>query len=216
MRDKEKDAAQMAARREGMLETAFALFSVKGIDAVSMPQVAKACDCGIATLYRYFNTKLALAVAVNAWAWERLFDEDEEARRGSSYEHMTGAQQFEAYLDRFISLYRDRRNLLRFNQFFNIYVKAEAVSQEQIAPFLGVVQEIHSWFHGIYCKGQRDGTLRADVSEEDMFTSTIHLMLAVATRYAVGLVYEPQQWPGAESELVLLKNMLMKEYALAL
>ncbi len=212
MRDKEKDAAQMAARRQRMLEVAFALFAENGIEAVSMPQVATACECGIATLYRYFNTKLTLAVAVSTWAWERCFTEDNANYRDEAIDQMTGAQQFEAYLGRFLGLYREHRDLLRFNQFFNTFVQAEDASPEQMAPYLGMIQEVRDWFHGIYCKGQQDGTLRTDCTEGEMFATTIHLMLAATTRYAVGLVYEPQGRSGVEDELVLLKNMLMREY----
>lgn len=212
MRDKEKDAAQMAARRQGMLEVAFALFAERGIEAVSMPQVAKACGCGIATLYRYFNTKFALAVAVSTWAWERCFAEDNAKYRDDALGQMTGAQQFEAYLDRFLDLYRNHRNLLRFNQLFNIYVQAEDTSPDQMAPYLRMIREVRDWFHGVYSKGQQDGTMRTDVTEDELFATTIHLMLAATTRYAVGLVFEPQDTPGVESELILLKNMLMREY----
>lgn len=215
MRDRERDAAQMAARRQGMLEVAFELYSQNGIAAVSMPQVATACECGIATLYRYFNTKLALAVEVGAWAWRRCFDEDNAEQQDNALNQLTGAQQFEACLERFLALYREHRDLLRFNQFFNIYVQAEGASHEQMDPYYGMVQEVRDWFHTIYVTGQRDGTLRSDVPEEEMFATTIHLMLAATTRYAVGLVYEPRQWSGTEGELVLLKNMLMREYTLA-
>ena len=212
MRDKEKDAAQMAARRQRMLEVAFELFSSKSIEAVSMPQVAKACDCGIATLYRYFNTKLALAVAVSTWAWERGVEEIDVKHGDDELGHMTGAQQFEAFLGHFLELYREHRDLLRFNQIFNIYVQAEGASSEQMAPFLGMIQGVRDRFHSIYEAGQQDGTLRSDVSEDEMFVASVHLMLAATTRYAVGLVYEPNGSTGEEDELVLLKNMLMREY----
>ena len=43
-----------------------------------------------------------------------------------------------------------------------------------------------------------------------MFAATLHLMLAAATRYAVGLVYLDGSDP--EQELRLLKNMFLREY----
>lgn len=43
-----------------------------------------------------------------------------------------------------------------------------------------------------------------------MFLSIVHLMLAAVTRYAVGLVYEKDIESG--KELILLKNMLMREF----
>ena len=42
-----------------------------------------------------------------------------------------------------------------------------------------------------------------------IFSTTLHLMLAATTRYAVGLVYESRE-PGKELER--LKGMLMREF----
>ena len=58
MRNLEKDELEMAGRRELMLQTGFAMFAEKGIEAVSMQDVARAWSVGIATLYRYFNTNM--------------------------------------------------------------------------------------------------------------------------------------------------------------
>ena len=66
MRNLAKDEVEMAARREAMLAEGFRLFSEKGIDTVSMQEVANACGVGIATLYRYYSTKLALVLAIGA------------------------------------------------------------------------------------------------------------------------------------------------------
>ena len=47
-----------------------------------------------------------------------------------------------------------------------------------------------------------------------MFSATLHLMLAVVTRYAVGLVYVPENGFDAEKELRLQKGMILKEFTL--
>ena len=59
-----KDEKEMTARREAMLAEGFKLFAERGIEGVAMLEVAKACNLGIATLYRYYNTKLALVLAI--------------------------------------------------------------------------------------------------------------------------------------------------------
>ena len=58
--------------------------------------------------------------------------------------------------------------------------------------------------------GRRDGTLCTDYPEEVIFSATLHLMLAVVTRYAVGLVYDAGVDP--EQELLLQKRMLLREF----
>ena len=75
-----------------------------------------------------------------------------------------------------------------------------------------MVDELSRLFHNVYEKGMRDGTLRKDISEEAMFSSFFHIMLAAVTRYAVGLVYIPEQGSDPESELEMLKEILLSRY----
>ena len=64
----------------------------------------------------------------------------------------------------------------------------------------------------MYLKAEQDHTIRTDEPEELMFSKTLHLMLAVVTRYAVGLVYTPENGFDPEKELLFQKNMILKEY----
>lgn len=48
--------------------------------------------------------------------------------------------------------------------------------------------------------------------KEEMFSTTLHLMLAAATRYAIGLVYIPEEGFDAERELEKLKEALLMRY----
>ena len=212
MRNLEKDEIEMAARRETMLKEGFRLFAEKGIEAVTMQEVAKACDLGIATLYRYFNTKLVFVIAVGAKMWTEFFTEIEAeyARRGG--EMMNAAEELDFYLSMYILLYREHRDLLRFNQNFNGYIVHEQAAEEQLRDYILSVELFARKFHRLYEKGLRDGSIRTDEPEQTMFNTTMHIMLAAVTRYAVGLVYVMEDAPEPESELLLLKEMLMDKF----
>lgn len=211
MRNKEKDAAEKAVKRQNMIETAFRIFSENNIDSVSMPDIAKECGYGIATLYRYFNTKMALVVAVSTWAFGQYSASYRQRLNEIGFKQMTALEEYAAFLDSFLDLYRSHKELLRFNQFFNIYVAGAGAEMEQMEPYLNMIKTIGSGFHSVYEKGKTDGTLRTDISETEMFSSTLHLMLAATTRYAVGLIYLPDE-KKSEAELLLLKKMLLREY----
>jgi hypothetical protein len=64
-------------------------------------------------------------------------------------------------------------------------------------------------FGRIYSKALEDGTLRTEMPEKEMFSVTLHLMLAVVTRYAVGLVYNSNT---DIEELQLQKKMLSQRF----
>lgn len=212
MRNKEKDAAEMTIKRQKMLEEGFRLFSEKSIEMVSMSDVAKACGFGRITLYRYFNSKLELVIAVGVWAWEKYISENVTRFSEMPIDNLTAMQLFEMRLDYFIDMYRNHADLLRFNQFFNIYVKSEHANEKDLAPYLEVIRKISGNFHIIYQKALQDGTLRTDIPEQKMFTGALHIMLAAVTRYAVGLVYTPESGTDEVDELIQLKRMLLREY----
>ena len=212
MRNKEKDAAQMAIKRRHFLEKAYELFTKKNIESVTMVEVARECGYGTMTLYRYFSTKPELVVAVAAWIWEQTISENHRRRSGHHFEGMTAAEILAFYLEIFIELYRSKRDLLQFNQFFNIYIQSEGIDPEVLKPYRDIIEGLKPEFHVVWERAQQDHTIRTDEPEEEMFSSTLHLMLAAVTRYAVGLVYIPESGFDAEKELEKLKEALLMWY----
>ncbi len=214
MRNFEKDGVEMTARREAMLREGFRLFAEKGIEQVSMQEVANACGLGIATLYRYYKTKLALVIDIGTRKWEGFAEIVKQKRAEFDASNMTAAEELSFYLDFYIKLYHNQKDLLRFNQDFNVYVRHEGATREQLRPYLAAIGTYARFFRGVYEKGKRDGTIRTDLPEEKMFAATSHIMLAVAVRYAQGLVYSESEADRTQ-EFELLKRMLLREYVVA-
>ena len=210
MRNLKKDAIEMAARREAILREGFRLFAERSIVTVKMTDIAKAAGIGIATLYRYYPNKTDLVVAISADQWSRFMADAAVFSNDFSLDEKTAAECFGYYLDQFILLYRNYKELLRFNQDFNSYVRFENVDQERLMPYFKVIEEVKSGVHTIYEKARFDGTLSTELTEEQLFTFVLHIMLAAVTRYAVGLVYEGGNDP--ESELVLLRDILVNKF----
>ncbi|MBP5167434.1 MAG: TetR/AcrR family transcriptional regulator, partial [Oscillospiraceae bacterium] len=188
MRNAEKDEIEMRERQERMLREGFRLFSEKAIEPVSMQEVADAAGIGIATLYRYFNTKLIFVIAIGARKWAEYAGRIEQTRKEKRTASMTAAEELEFYLDCYIDLYKNHKALLRFNQNFNNYVQHEGASAEQLRPYLEAIGVFDRFFSELYEKGKLDGTIRTDLPEDKMFAATSHIMLAVAVRYAQGLL----------------------------
>ena len=212
MRNTEKDEIEMAARREAMLTEGYRLFSERGIEAVSMQDVANACNLGIATLYRYYNTKLLLVIDIGSRKWMEYSEHVIRCREASRTDAMTAAEELDFYLGFYIDLYRNHKDLLRFNQYFNNYVQHEGATEEQLLPYLSAIGVIVRLFHELYEKGKKDGTIRTDLPEGKMFAATSHIMLAVAVRYAMGLLYSAGNEEDRTEEYLLLKNMILREY----
>lgn len=205
-------AAEMAERRQAMLHAAFQLFSERNIDSVTLSDVAAESGCPLRTVQRYFHEKDALVVETATWAFDS-FAAQYRTRRRRPIEETTAAEDYEFFLDSFLDLYRNHADILRFNQFFNIYVRAEHIGADQLHSYGGMIGVVRERFRALCRKGQQDGTLRTDIPADEMFSITLHLMLAAVTRYAVGLVYDVGVDP--ERELLILRDMLLERYTVS-
>lgn len=212
MAGRKKDPKRTTATRNDLLEKSYELFTKKNIETVSMIEIAKECGYGTTTLYRYYSTKPKLVVAAAARKWEQFESEIWERRdRMEKDREMTSAEEFEYYLDSFLELYREHRDLLRFNQFFNIYIQSEKIESDAMGPYQELLSRSKREFHSIYAKALADHGIRTDISEGEMFSTTLHLMLAAVTRYAVGLAYRPEGFDDMK-ELTAQKEMLLARY----
>lgn len=208
-RNQEKDAVEMAAKNRRILDSGLRIFAEKGIEKVTMNDVARAAGIAVSSLYRYYSSKPRLVMAIGTWAWSAYAEENEKREASLGRPVRTAAQMFDFYLESFLELYRKHKNLLRFNQFFNIYLASEEISHEEMQPYLDMIHGLELRFGRIYSKALEDGTLRTEMPEKEMFSVTLHLMLAVVTRYAVGLVYNSNT---DIEELQLQKKMLSQRF----
>jgi AcrR family transcriptional regulator len=209
---RKKNPEQTTATRNKFLETSFNLFVSKNIESVTMSQIAKASGYRDMTLYRYFPSKPILVVAVASWKWEQFQRAMLELRLKKGKENLSAKEIFDFYIESFLLLYKNHKDLLRFNQFFNVYVKSENIETEIMRPYDAMIGNLRERFHNMYLKAKEDKTLKTTETEEEMFSTTLHLMLAVVTRYAVGLVYIPDNGFNAEKELYKMKEMLLARY----
>jgi len=212
MRNHEKDTVEMAAKREKILEAGFHLFSRKSISSVTMNDVANACKLGIATVYRYYKSKPTLVLAIATWVWDSYIQENMRLLEETRKEGDSAVDRYEFFIDTFLNLYRNRKEMLRFNQLFNIYVRSEKVPEDELSAYKQMIGKISLVFQQTVLKGQEDGTIRKDIPGETIFSTTLHLILAATTRYAFGLVYTPEGEAEEERELLLLKRMLVTEF----
>ena len=193
-----------------ILKAGFELFSERSIETVQMTEVANAAEVSRSTLFRYFTTKTELAIAIATRKWQEFVEWHNSLLSEEEMAKLTGAEYLNFFFDSFLELYRNHKSILRFNYDFNSFVRNTEWTDEQKQPYLQMVDAIAKQFHELYERGTKDGTLNTDISEQTMFSSTFHIMLAAVTRYAVGLAVVIDSDP--ESELVMLGRLLFTEF----
>ena len=199
-------------KHQRILEAGFSLFSQRGIEQVTMPEVAQASGVSRMTLFRYFPSKTELVIAIGAWKWEDFISWYGVTVTPEKLAQMTGAEYIRFFLDSFLELYRHHSDMLRFQYNLNSFIHYEMQAPGEKRLYRQVADSFGARFHKMYQRGIDDGTLNADVPEQVMFSSAFHIMLAAVTRYAVGLVVVYEGVSDPESELLLLEESLMSRY----
>ncbi|MBR4984972.1 MAG: TetR/AcrR family transcriptional regulator [Proteobacteria bacterium] len=212
MSKKTQDASLMAERREKLLETGFQMFAEHSIEAVKLQDIANKCGIGIATLYRYFGTKPDLVIEIATRLWHKYYSLEEQMFQACNGNDMTAAEELEYFLDCFIDLYKNHKDILRFNRNFDTYVKHEGCTEEQMRPYNEAVSIFANKFHLLFLKAQKDKTLDVSMSEKKFFINLLYIMLSVTGKYAEGLIYPYNYEQDMTEELYMLKHMILNTY----
>ncbi len=213
MRNLEKDEIEMAKKRERMLTVGFRVFSEKTIEVATMKEIAKACGLGYKTMFRYFGTKTALVIAIGADIWKKYAVKVEKMYRARGGDAMNAAEELAFFLDCFLDLYQNHKDILRFVRNFETYIRHENVSKEDLAVYNTVVDGFARKFHAVYQKAEKDGTLKLGLPETEFFPTILYIMLSASEKFAEGLVYQPENEKDMTRELELLKNLILRAYS---
>ena len=138
----EQKLAEYAVSHQKLLEAAFHRFSEANIDSVKLSDIA--ADTGLTerTLFRHFDNKSVLVIETAAWVWKTYIVNARQRFAPGEWENMTAAQQYTFFLDSFLELYRKRRDLLCFNQMFNVYVRAAEINADNSAVVAHIFEVI--------------------------------------------------------------------------
>lgn len=208
-RNIERDEKEAMRRREQLMEAGFRLFSQYGIENVSLQRVADAAKVGIATLYNYYQTKVKLVIAISGKIWGDLWKEILEEKGPELFESFTAYQYIEFYTDQIIQIYRERPEILRFSNNYKNFISREKVKDEALAEHLDALKPARALYHKFYEQARGDKSIRTDIPEQQLFTSVAIAMLAVAERYAQGIVWADDHKADHTQELEFLKEMLL-------
>lgn len=208
-RNAERDKLEAERRKTQLIEAGFELFARYGIESVSLSAVAKKADVAASTMYKYFQNKASLAVAISARIWSDVWTISREQQGADTLAQMDPYQLFEVYANTIIGLYLERPQVLRYSANYKTYIRRENVPEGMLGEHLDPLRPIAELFLGS-CKAAVASTpVRTDVSPEKMFSFLALTMLTMAERYAQGLVWTEVPEGAHADDLVQLKNLLL-------
>ena len=186
------------------------LFLRDGVQAVSMTQIARECDLGVATLYRYFGTKSGIVVAAGALLWSDLKRLFEGIFAQDGYRRKGGMEQIEELLGFILMLYREHQPFLRFVKEFDDFVLAEKLSAEDLADYEKSVLDLFPLFRQAYEKACREGTARPGLDAELLYSSVSHALMSTSQKFLQGDILSSDAKSDKTRELELLADISLR------
>lgn len=209
MRDPEKVKKEMKERDGLILDTAFDIFVVKKIEAVSMDEIAEAAGVGRATVFRYYKNKRDLVISVCSRKWKQYLDELDRVRPISSIGNISALDRLIFTMDQYIDMYQNHKDLLIYNDNFNHFVRLEGKEDDKLVEFHQSLWSADTRFHMMYEKAKEDHSFRTDIPEDEFMHVTVQTMMAACTHYAGGFIWGAEENKDYTKELLLLKDMIL-------
>ena len=181
-------------RIQSIIECSFGLFSENGIENISMNDIAAASKIGVASLYRYFQTKeeLAIEVAIYAWNIEKaIFN---EVFTSDSYNLLNGFGQLRELLEVYEEAMVSQRSFFSFVYYFDSFIKKEKVSSERLREYERAISDTNAIVIHALEKGIADGSISftgsknevlARASVQEMFTTMMHSLFCLAQKLSI-------------------------------
>lgn len=208
-RNVEKDIYEETQRRKHILESGLKLFSEQGIESVSMNAVAAAAGVGPTTLFKYFQAKEKLVISISGMAWKNIWQETLSQYGEEDFSKFTAREMIRIYTSSIIRIYQERPELLRFSGNYKTFICRQHTQTEALSEHLDPLKPIQTMFHQAYIRAKTDHSIRTDISEEVLFTSVAIGMLAIAERYAQGIIWADRGEEDHTRELRIVQEMIL-------
>ena len=200
------------ARIERILDVAFDLFSTRGIDSVAMTDIADKAKIGVASLYRYFETKEILAVKTATQAWAKRVDDVLPSLLKSKYQHANGLTQLEQIFALFVKLYETQTSFLRFIYLFDSFAVKEKIPKENMVNYEIGILKVKQIISEAIQKGIDDGSINDKYSKcgDQLYFTLMHTFFSTAQKLSLsGKMLDMDSQMNGTGQLKLLAQILL-------
>lgn len=203
---------QRNARIEKILSSAYELFSKRGIEDVAMTDIADRSKIGVASLYRYFETKEILVVKTATEAWEAQMENVLPALLRPKYKNARGYDQLQEIFALFIKLYENETDFLRFIYLFDAFAVKEKIPKEAMANYEAKILLVKQIISDAIQKGFDDGSINDKYKDygEMLYFTLMHTFFSVAQKLSLsGKMLDMDTKKNGTIQLKLLADVLL-------
>lgn len=204
--------SQRNARIEKILSSAYELFSKRGIEDVAMTDIADRSKIGVASLYRYFETKEILVVRTATQVWETQMENVLPSLLRPKYKNSNGYDQLQEIFALFIRLYEKETDFLRFIYLFDAFAVKEKIPKEAMANYEAKILLVKQIISDAIQKGFDDGSIGEKYKPygEMLYFTLMHTFFSVAQKLSLsGKLLDMDTKKNGSIQLKLLADVLL-------
>ncbi|HHX62555.1 MAG TPA: TetR/AcrR family transcriptional regulator [Epulopiscium sp.] len=167
------------ARLQAITVEAKSLFLEKGIDSVTMADIASHLSIGEASLYRYFGKKQTLVIDSSILIWNEIYDMlDRTPLKTTGYENL------ESFYGLFLDVFQKHPDFFRFLEEFDGKILQSAMSNEELKTYEQTILKFKTVFDQFFQMGITDGTLKDSIDKELFYYTTSHSLIGLCKKLA--------------------------------
>lgn len=178
------------ARHEAIIKEAKILFLEKGIDAVTMNDLASHLSIGEASLYRYFGKKQTLMIDAAILVWEEIYQ-----NLKSQPIESTGYENLESFYKFFLVIFQSHPEFFRFVEELDVKMVQSNISSEELKDYELTILKFKLLFDDFFQMGLDDGTIKKTIDKDTFYYTSSHALISLCKKLASQphlLTYEMQ------------------------
>lgn len=202
---------QKKKREQLMIEAAIACFCAKGIELVTMNEIAAKAEIGVATVYRYFDTKEQLAIQCSIYLWRRARKVYLEKSETEEFRHQPGIEQVRMVLLLSAEFYEKQTSFFRFMYDFDNYLASHQIDPASRNEYETTISEMIDMFSNVIRVGKADGSIRFDASVDEIYFCVTHALFSMMQKLASnGNLVQEDSIVEARRQIELVISLLIK------
>ena len=189
------------ARYEFIIKEAKNLFLERGIDAVTMTDLATHLSIGEASLYRYFGKKQTLMIEAGIMIWEEVYEVLEKRPLKE-----TGYENVQSFYEFFLEYFQKKPEFFRLANEFDLKIVQTGISNEELKDYEQTILKFKSVFDKFFEMGRLDNTIKEGIDSDIFYYTTNHALISLCKKLATQshiLAYESQMEETIQIECLI-------------
>lgn len=191
-------------RKAQVIKSAKQVFAKTGIQESKMTTIAKEAGIGVASLYRYFETKIDIALEVGIDYWETINIEADKMKE-------TGYLGLKELMMIYTRNDEETINFFRFIEDLDNFIVREQVNNDKLIAYDECIKMLQSKFEKMIIEGQENGTINSELDPLLSYRMINHTLTALKQKQCIrGHVLSSDDEIILSEEMALLIEILLK------